>query len=215
MTSKELIIVGAGGFARETLWIANVLAPEWNVIGFLDDSGRQSVDDLPVLGRVDQADRFKQAWFAVAIGDPRVRNRLVSSMSASFSPNYATLVHPNVLCGHKVIIGEGSIVTAGCILTTGISLGKHNIVNLNTTIGHDVVSGDFCTFAPIVAISGNVKFGSGVEVGTGAAIKQGVEIGNGAVVGMSACVVKKVDSDTVVIGNPAKLLKNIDQKWMA
>ena len=34
-------------------------------------------------------------------------------------------------------IGAGSIITAGCIITTNIKIGKHSHLNLHTTIGHD------------------------------------------------------------------------------
>lgn len=210
---KDLVIVGAGGFAREVLWLANTLADQWRVIGFLDDGPLSEVGGYSVLGRIGDASKYSKAWFVVAVGNPRSRRKIVDALHRSSSPKFATLVASGACVGPKVTLGEGIIVTEGCILTTDIILGAHNIINLNCTIGHDVRTGDFCTIAPVAAVSGNVHLGAGVEVGTGAAIKQGVKIGEGAVAGMGSCVVKDIAPDTVVIGNPAKVMKVMDEKW--
>jgi len=56
-------------------------------------------------------------------------------------------------------------------------------VNLNSTIGHDCVIGAYCNINPGCCISGNVKMGEGVDLGTGAAVIQGKQIGEWSVIG--------------------------------
>lgn len=49
--------------------------------------------------------------------------------------------------------------------------------------------------------------GNDVWVGANVSIKKGVKIGNGAIIGSSAVITKDVEPFSIVVGNPAKLLK--------
>lgn len=208
---QKLIIVGASGFGREVAWLARE-SGMWSIQGWLDDAPEilgSSICDLPVLGRIMEWPRFPDCKFVVSIGSPRARRRVVEAMRAAGEPPFATLIHPSVHRSAYVAIGEGTVVTAGCILTTQIEIGRQNILNLNVTVGHDCVFGDFCTIAPMVPVSGNVKLGDGVEIGTGASIRQGITMGAGSMAGMGAVVVKDVAARELVVGSPAKPIKEL------
>ncbi|PVU94332.1 hypothetical protein BB561_002637 [Smittium simulii] len=55
-----------------------------------------------------------------------------------------------------------------------------------------------------------ITIGNDVWIGGGAIVLPGVTIGNGAVVGSGAVVTKDVPDNVVVAGNPAKVIKHID-----
>jgi serine acetyltransferase len=85
-------------------------------------------------------------------------------------------------------------------------------INLDCTVGHDVVMGDYTTLAPGVHVSGCVRFGQRAYVGTGATIINGTQdapliIGDDAVIGAGACVTKSVPTGLTVVGVPAKPLQ--------
>ncbi|GHU09461.1 hypothetical protein FACS1894158_18940 [Betaproteobacteria bacterium] len=40
-----------------------------------------------------------------------------------------TLMHPDVILGDDVHLGEGNILTAGCCLSCNVSLGNANYLN--------------------------------------------------------------------------------------
>lgn len=210
--SSDLIIVGSSGFAQEVLWLAQECGR--NVVGFLDDApGKQAtfLMGLPILGAVADWGRYQNAEFVVAIGAPRVRKAVVSAMTALGSPQFALLIHPSVKMSRWVEVEPGSIITAGSVITTNIRLGRHTIVNLNSTIGHETTLEDFCTLAPLAAVSGGVYLEEGVEVGTGACIRQGIRMARGSVLGMGGVLTKDVPENAVFAGNPAKPLKMLDR----
>ena len=211
---KKLIIVCGGGFAREVIWLAKECSEEWDVIGVLDDTpGLQNtkISDLPVLGNIDEWQRFTDAYFVVALGSPRFRKNIVERMESQGKVQFGTLIHHSVQCSKYISIGEGCIITAGCILTTQISLGRHCICNLSSTVGHDTAFADYVTIAPRVAISGNINLGSGVEIGTGAVLIEKLSVGSGSFIGAGALVTKTVPENVLVVGAPARQIKTLDR----
>ncbi|MGK0393798.1 MAG: sugar O-acyltransferase (sialic acid O-acetyltransferase NeuD family) [Alcanivorax borkumensis] len=207
---KPVVIIGFGGFGREIAWLAKECGR--SVLGFLDDGiepGRKG--DYAVLGHSSTWVEYPDAEFVVAIGNPRVRRRVVERLNAEGMDKFTTLIHPSVRMDDSVVIGEGALICAGCIATVDIKIGRHVILNLNVTVGHDDVIEDFVTVAPMVALSGNVKLESGVEVGTGAAIRQGIAMSSGSMLGMGGVLTKDADPNRVYIGSPAKPFKELPE----
>lgn len=209
---KDLYIVGAGGFGREVAWLAeriNQVAPEWNLKGFIDDD--ESVqgafkDGHPVVGGCDYLQHLpNQVWVVCAVGSAKTRKKIIEKLSQISNVSFATLIDTSVLQSNRVEVGEGSIICAGTILTVDICVGKHVIINLDCTVGHDAMVHDFVTVYPSVNISGNVSVGECTELGTGAQIIQGIKICAETTIGAGAVVVRDIDQAGTYIGVPARL----------
>jgi len=209
--SPVLIIIGASGFGLEAHFLAERLGRP--IKGFLDDNddlAGTTVLGAPVLGKIDSWTAYSDCEFVVAIGNPRIRRKVVVQMCALGQPAFATLVDPAaVLMPRLVTVGSGTIICAGAMFTTQITLGTHCIVNLNATVGHETTLGDFVTIAPLAAISGRVTLSDLVEVGTSACVRQGVAMGSGAMLGMGGVLTKDADENTLLIGNPARVLRQL------
>lgn len=206
---RDIAIFGAGGFGREVLMLIeqiNELNPIWNFIGFFDDgvSLGNLTNGYKIWGGVNELNSIKRELFVVlAIGDPATKKKLVQTIHNSFI-GYPNLIHPNVCIGKYVQLGEGVIITSGCILTENIQIGNHIILNLQCTVGHDSVINDYCSFMPSVSVSGETQIEEGVYVGTKACIINKKRIGKGSVVGAGAVVIKDVPEGVTVVGNPAR-----------
>lgn len=205
---KKLCIYGAGGFGREVLCIAADLIKGKNIkLG--DAACFMLADEYFSEDTIMGVDVIKQSDFdpgkyevVIAIGEPAKRRAVAESLPAE--TRYTTIIHPSAVVSEWVKIGEGSIITAGTIVTCNIEIGKHAHLNLHTTIGHDCRIGDFFTTAPGAKISGSCIFGDEVYIGTNASVKQGVSICSNTTVGMGAVVVKNIEEPGVYIGSPAK-----------
>ncbi len=205
--TRDLIIIGAGGFARETAWLVeriNSVKATWNLLGFMDNDPEtigKFINGYPVLDEADHEEKYQDVWYVCAIGPSKSRRRVVNKYEQA---KFATLIDPDVKISKRVEIGAGSIICAGNIITVNITIGKHVIINLDCTIGHDVVMGDFVTLYPSVNVSGLTNIGDCTEIGTGTQIIQMKSIGRESIVGAGAVVIRNVPEKCTVVGNPAK-----------
>lgn len=218
---REILVYGAGGFARETKDVIDAMAAAGQhvrCVGFLDDALREDADSLneaPVLGGEEKIAEWKtRAEFLVGIGSPAVRKKVADRVE-SLGGRFATVLHPTAVTTRFVTFGEGTIVTAGVILTNRIAVGRHVILNLDVTVGHDCVLEDFVTVAPGVHISGNVHISEGTEIGTGVVIIPGIRIGRRAVVGAGSVVTKDLPDGCTAVGVPARVIKLKEESGVA
>lgn len=214
MTAPQpLLLVGSGGFARETAAAAR-LCPEWTVLGFCDDDPARhgiEVDGLPVLGPAALVHERPDAAVLLCIGSPqRPRSRAVLAERLELPVDrYATLVHPAASVAPGVQFGGGTVLLAGVVITSPQRVGAHVAVMPLTVLTHDVAVGDFVTFATRVALGGSVKVGRAAYLGAGTLVREGITIGAGALVGMGSVVLHDVPPSEVWVGNPARRLRNV------
>ena len=212
---NQIAIYGAGGFAREVAWLVTACNPEekFEVVCFIDDNTKlhgQVLNGMPVMSLEDAYKRYQQARVVSGIGSPKTR-KLTMEKAAATGFEFGTIIHPSVEHSPFIEIDLGTVICAGNILTTNIKLGKHVQINLDCTVGHDVIMGDYTTLAPGIHVSGWVHFGQRVYVGTGAVIINGTRekpltIGDDAIIGAGACVTKSIAPGVTAVGVPAKPL---------
>jgi sugar O-acyltransferase (sialic acid O-acetyltransferase NeuD family) len=203
---KDIVIVGAGGFGRETALMIDQMQ-SWRVVGFYDDALKPGtkVADREVVGSIAALNHANQELAVViAIADPMTRQRIAVALTNE-KLNFPMLVHPTAMVGHPSNkFGKGCILAAGVILTTGITLGDFVIVNLATTIGHDVYIGKYSSVMPQCSVSGNVRIEERCFVGSGSRILQGLTLGVNSIMGAGAVLTKNFDANSTLIGIPAR-----------
>jgi sugar O-acyltransferase (sialic acid O-acetyltransferase NeuD family) len=211
MKNKKILIAGTGGFAKEVLCLIDDLGLLDQVEAFIEPdfifenySKPLIIHGIPV--KPYSYLKPKKHLVTVAIGESRIREKVVKEQLPD-NTNYLTLIHPTAVISKWNQIGEGAIICAGTIITCDVTIGKFAQVNLQTTIGHDCVIGDYFTTAPNVNISGNCTIHNHVYFGTASVIKQGLSIAKKTTIGMGAIVTKCIeDEGHTFVGNPAKIL---------
>jgi len=188
-------LIGSGGFAMEVKYHMNC-----DLTFFVDDAYWIDNDSniLP-LSRFDPNEYEVLVAIANSVDRYNVVNRLPEETK------YFSFIHPScIILDNNIEIGEGSIVCAGSILTTNIKIGKHTHLNLQTTIGHDCIIGDFFTTAPGAKVSGNCDIGNCVYLGTNSSIREKISICDNVTIGLNSGVLKNIEEKGTYVGCPVK-----------
>jgi sugar O-acyltransferase (sialic acid O-acetyltransferase NeuD family) len=209
-----IAIIGAGGLGREVLLLLhqiNLACPTWQITGFYDDNPQQppTINGLPYLGTLADLPRQDTALaLVIAIGDPRVKARLRQQLTAP-GFYFPVLIHPGVAnAGFQFNqVGEGSIICQATIMTTNIVVGRHVLLNLGCTIGHDAVLGDFSSLMPQVNLGGGSTLQEGVFAGTNATVLPRVCIGPNTIIGAGTVVTRDLPANCTAVGVPAKVIQ--------
>jgi sugar O-acyltransferase (sialic acid O-acetyltransferase NeuD family) len=205
-----LIVLGAGGFARNALDVVeamNQVQPCYRVLGVLDRTGplgpQLTRRGIRLLGGDDVLDHL-DAQYLIALAEPTARRRLDDRATRRHRAA-AIAVHPAATVSRHTVLGPGAVVTAGVRIASDVVVGRHVHLNLNVTVGHDVRLDDYVTLHPLAAISGSVILEDGVTVGSGAVVLPGVRVGGGSTVGAGAVVTADVPAGVTVVGVPARV----------
>lgn len=206
---KNIYIIGASGFGREVAWLIEEL-DEWKILGFIDDNTsitNEKINGIPVLGTTDYLlNCGKEINVVIAIGNPMIRKKIYEKLKNNINITYPNIIAKDVRLSKTNKLGIGNIICSHSILTVNINFGNFNHVNLDCTIGHDVVLNDFVTVYPSVNISGNVVIGNYCELGTGTQIIQGKQIADNTIIGAGTVVVRTIDKSGTYIGIPARCI---------
>jgi len=139
----------------------------------------------------------------------------------AFANLYGCTVGDNTKVGTFVEMQKNAFIGSNC------KISSHSFICEGVTIEDDVFIGHNVTFINDLyprstAEGGGLQTGAdwkvvptfvkkGASVGSNATILAGVTLGEGAIVGAGAVVTKDVPPWTIVAGNPAKVLRNIEK----
>jgi sugar O-acyltransferase (sialic acid O-acetyltransferase NeuD family) len=213
---QPLLLVGAGGLARETLAaVRSHDDPRWTPLGFLDDNPARHgavLDGLPVLGPVDEIADRPDAAVVLCTGSTRdqaSRKRIADRLGLP-AHRYATVLHAAASVARGTEIGAGSVLFAGVVVTAPQRIGAHVVAMPHVVLTHDDEVGDYATMAARVSVSGSVTIGEGAYLGAGALVREGLSVGRWSLVGMGAVVLSDVPAFEVWVGNPARRLRQVE-----
>ena len=209
---REIAVFGAGGYGREVSCLIqkiNSRGPQWNFIGFFDDSKELAGKTLQygsVIGGIKELNKWDKPLYVVfAIAEPKSLKQVVSKLSNK-NISYPNLLDPDIsyLDFQSFKIGHGNIVGFGCRFSCNVQLGNFNIIVNATTMGHDVMVGDFNVLLPETRLAGMVTIGDSNFFGMRTAVLQGFKVGNNTRIAAGSFVMRDTQDNFLYSGNPAK-----------
>ncbi|MEO5355677.1 MAG: transferase [Nitrospirae bacterium YQR-1] len=181
-----------------------------------------TVEDFAVIGVIPQG--YSGEPLETIIGDNAViRSHTVIYAGNTIGDNFHTGNKANIresnLIGHNVSIGTLTVVEHHVAIGSGVRIHsqafipEYSVLENNVWIGPNVVltNSKYPNSPSAKESLQRVCVREGAVLGANVTVLPGVVIGLKALVGAGSVIVKEVPDGAVVMGNPAKVLKNIDE----
>lgn len=214
--SMRVVIIGAGGHAQV---VADILMRMQDAgapvqpLGYVDDNlemhGLTQLG-LLVLGGIAALPTIPHDALIIGIGANRIRREIYARLSSA-GERFAIARHPAAVIAPDVSIGPGTVICAGAIVNPGAVVGANVILNTACSADHHNRIGDHAHIAPGVHMGGDVEVGSGALVGIGSIVMPQRRVGAWSIVGAGALVQTNVPDQAVVVGVPARPIRQAEQ----
>lgn len=129
-------------------------------------------------------------------------------------------IEPGAVIRDKVEIGERAIIMMGAVINIGAVIGEGTMIDMNAVVGARALVGKNCHIGAGAVLAGVLEPPSAdpviieddVLVGANAVVLEGCRVGKGSVVAAGAVVVQNIEAGVVVAGQPARIIKKVDEK---
>src|SRR5690554_701740 len=208
-----MLVIGAGGFAKEILEIVHQNNELDNLCFYDDvniDAPQKLYNKFPVLKSLDEVEEYFKTVdnrFTIGIGNPFLRYKLFEKFSKVNGKLTSVISKFSEIGDYGVSIGDGCNILKNVKISNDVKIGKGTMIYYNSVITHDVEIGEFVEISPNVNVLGKAKIGNKTHIATGAIIFPDLKIGDNVIVGAGSIVTKNLPNNCTVIGSPAKIIK--------
>jgi sugar O-acyltransferase (sialic acid O-acetyltransferase NeuD family) len=214
---RDIIFWGASGHAKV---LRECVGHEGRRLVAVFDNNRDvpaPFADVPIYFEIDGFESWLASRnqssenlpdFLVAIGGDRGAVRLeLHERLSSYGVTPLTAIHPTAFVASDVRVGAGSQLLAHATVCVDVTVGRQCIINTGANVDHECLLEDGVHICPGATLAGLVKVGRCAMIGSGAVVLPRRVIGDHAIVGAGAVVTRDVPERAIVVGNPARLLR--------
>lgn len=212
--NKDIYILGIGH--NTPVYIDLVLACGYTIVGlyhYNSDRIGESVYGYPILGSYDDLwamPSLEGMSFALSQGDIAIRASIFQKI-LNKNGEIPILIHPSANVSQFSKLGKGVVVHINSVVHPDVEIGDNTVLSYNVSITHSTTLGKNCYLAGGALIGAYINIKDNVFVGMGATLISGKvsEVGACAYIGAGALVTKAVDSNVVIAGSPAKVIRKL------
>lgn len=204
---KDLLILGTGVHALEMVEIVervNRVSPTWNLIGLITAEEKlvgQTLNQVLVVGVPGDWSRYPQAALVPSLVDLKEIGDLPIERCVS-------LIDPTTFISRTATIGRGCVFYPHCFVGLNARVDDFVFCMTGSVISHDDVIGRCTAITSGVQLAGSITVEPECYLGQACTVRQLLTIGRHSMIGTGAVVVKNVEPDSVMVGNPARKIKN-------
>ena len=204
-SNSKYLIIGASGHSGVIIDELIKINSSTDIVLFDDDLDQKwnnysvsgSIEDL-ILQKV-----YKDRKSIIGIGDNTVRKEIYLQLNDLSGMNFSNVISKEAFLSKYSSLGNGNLIVTGAVINHSVVIGDNSIINTSATIDHDCVIGSNVHIAPGANLAGNVSVGDDTLIGIGAAIAPNIKIGRNSLIGAGSVVIRDVEANTQVFGNPA------------
>lgn len=211
----KVVIIGGRGSAvaiGEQIYDSQIKKGNVEFLGYAfdDETLGDEINGFPILCKTYEAnkkfEKYKDVKFIYQLYRPdliKERIKLLKSFNIK-QERFYTFIHHTAMVAKSAQIGYGAVVLANSVVNSNSIIGDHSTIHSGSHIAHDTIIGKYNFIAAQNAIGSSINIGEGNFVGLNSSINNYITIGNYNFIGMSSNVIKGLNSNEKVFGNPAK-----------
>jgi sugar O-acyltransferase (sialic acid O-acetyltransferase NeuD family) len=206
---NKIILLGYSGHSYEIIECI-LKTNKYEILGYCEkEEVYNNPYDLSYLGS-EKEKKFnffkKNIKFFIAIGDNKIRKE-VSYFINKIGESQVNIINPNSHLSKKIKIGFGNFISKNSSINSNSIIGNNVIINTGSIIEHDCIVKDFVHVAPSSVVCGGVEIGQGTLIGANSTINPNIKIGENVMIGSGSVVLNDIPNNSVVVGNPGKVLQ--------
>ncbi|MGR6981186.1 acetyltransferase [Testudinibacter sp. P27/CKL/0425] len=205
---EQLIIIGAGGFAKSVLDSLDL--NRYNVVGFIDsfkDVGSIYLGYSILANDIELLENKENYKYFIAIGNNRHRYDKYQILK-KYELKIITVIDNTAFVSRMAAIGEGVYIGKSVIINSCSTIGDDTIVNTKALVEHGNSIGNHCNISTNVTLNGDVIVGDFSFIGSSCVTNGQITIGSNALIGSGSVIIRNVPDNVVVAGVPAKYLRD-------
>lgn len=210
---KNIVLIGGGNQAHYTIDIINK-EKKYNIIGIIDSIHDIGSDRFgyKILGRqediVQLVNKYNIEGGVISIGDNWVRYHVFKQIKKQIPDfNFVNAIHPSVVIGDNVELGEGVVMMAGCIINPKSKIGNFTFFATGAQVDHDCNIENYSSISAGSITGGYVTLGEFSAITLGVTVIDRLKIGKNTVIGAGSLVLKDIPDNVLVYGNPARIIR--------
>ena len=210
---KNIVLIGGGDQAHYTIDIIHKEG-KYKIVGIID--AQEEIGSIKfgykIIGRQDAIKQIAALYEVdggvISIGDNWTRH-YVAEQIKKLVPKFKFInaIHPSIIIGDNVELGEGIVAMAGCIFNPKAKIGNFTFFATGAQVEHDCIIGNYASISAGSITGGYVELGDFAALTLGVTVFDRIKIGKNSVVGAGSLVVKDLPDNVLAYGNPAKIIR--------